>query len=83
MILKLKFTLFAVLVTVGLSAATQVSDERVNTEFNWKIRHEATTNSQIMNTLHYLTDVYGPRLTGCRIMKRLRVGQWNRWKPGV
>ena len=64
MILKLKLTLFAVLVTVGLSAATQVSDERVNTEFNWKIRHEATTNSQIMNTLHYLTDVYGPRLTG-------------------
>jgi Zn-dependent M28 family amino/carboxypeptidase len=29
-----------------------------------RIRTEASTNSQIMRTLHYLTDIYGPRLTG-------------------
>ena len=28
------------------------------------IRKEANENSKIMNTLHYFTDVYGPRLTG-------------------
>ena len=29
-----------------------------------KIRKEAMQNSQIMKTMHMLTDVYGPRLTG-------------------
>lgn len=29
-----------------------------------RIRKEAADNSQIMRTLHFLTDVYGPRLTG-------------------
>src|SRR5687767_12351462 len=38
--------------------------ERVDTETVWKIRREATEHSQIMRTLHMLTDVYGPRLTG-------------------
>jgi hypothetical protein len=33
-------------------------------EINWRIRREGTENSQVMRTLHYLTDVYGPRLTG-------------------
>lgn len=35
-----------------------------NTEINAAIRKEGMENSRIMNTLHYLTDVYGPRLTG-------------------
>ena len=29
-----------------------------------RIRQEATTRSEIMRTLHHLTDLYGPRLTG-------------------
>ena len=29
-----------------------------------RIRKEAMTNSQIMKTMHFLTDVHGPRLTG-------------------
>ena len=29
-----------------------------------KIRKEGMDNSQIMRTMHYFTDVYGPRLTG-------------------
>jgi carboxypeptidase Q len=33
-------------------------------EMQAKIRKEAMENSQIMRTLHYFTDVYGPRLTG-------------------
>lgn len=33
-------------------------------DINDKIREEGMKNSQIMKTLHVLTDVYGPRLTG-------------------
>lgn len=33
-------------------------------DINTKIREEAKKNSQIMRTLHYFSDVYGPRLTG-------------------
>jgi hypothetical protein len=38
--------------------------ERLDQDVIWKIRREATDNSQIMRTLSMLTDVYGPRLTG-------------------
>lgn len=40
------------------------AQEKIEAETNAKIRKEATDNSQIMRTLHFLTDVYGPRLTG-------------------
>src|SRR5215471_1769109 len=33
-------------------------------DINKKIRQEETDHSQIMHTMHFLTDVYGPRLTG-------------------
>ena len=38
--------------------------ERLDADVMWQIRREATERSQIMRTLHMLTDVYGPRLTG-------------------
>jgi len=36
----------------------------VDPDINKKIRQEETDHSQIMHTMHFLTDVYGPRLTG-------------------
>jgi len=33
-------------------------------DINAQIRKEANEHSQIMRTMHFLTDVYGPRLTG-------------------
>ena len=33
-------------------------------DINAQIRKEAMENSQIMRTIHFFTDVYGPRLTG-------------------
>jgi hypothetical protein len=33
-------------------------------EIQAKIRKEGMENSQVMRTMHFLTDVYGPRLTG-------------------
>jgi carboxypeptidase Q len=55
------------LVAVGVAVLCGVvvgSQEPIDTDMNWRIRQEATTHSQVMPTLHKLTDVYGPRLTG-------------------
>ena len=40
--------------------AQDTVDQTVNT----RIRQEVTEHSQVMHTLHVLTDRYGPRLTG-------------------
>ncbi len=51
------FVIFVALVAVqGQSAA--------DPDINQKIRAEETDHSQIMHTMHFLADVYGPRLTG-------------------
>ncbi|MFN6202454.1 MAG: M20/M25/M40 family metallo-hydrolase [Acidobacteriota bacterium] len=39
-----------------------------------RIRKEANENSQIMKTLHVLSDIYGPRLTGSPSLKA--AGEW-------
>lgn len=41
-----------------------LAQERSQADIFAAIRKEAMENSKIMNTLHYFTDVYGPRLTG-------------------
>ena len=50
------------------------AQERVDQDIFWKIRQEATTNSRIMQTVHVLTDRYGPRLTGSPNVKA--AGEW-------
>ena len=49
---------------VALAAALPVAQSKVDAGINDKIRQEEKQNSQIMRTMHFLTDVYGPRLTG-------------------
>ena len=44
------------------------------TDVNAQIRKEAMENSQIMRTVHFFTDVYGPRLTGSPNLKA--AGEW-------
>ena len=67
-------------IAVGLSAAVAwstpsfIAQERVDPDINAKIRTEATGNSKILHTMHYLTDVYGPRLTGSPNLKA--AGEW-------
>lgn len=43
-------------------------------DINDRIRKEGMENSQIMKTMHVLTDVYGPRLTGSPKLKA--AGEW-------
>src|SRR6185369_3802365 len=50
------------------------AEERTDEAMLWKIRQEATARSQILQTLHVLTDVYGPRPTGSPNLKA--AGEW-------
>ena len=66
---------------VGVSVALVLAafaglgaEERPDEAMLWKIRQEATARSQILQTLHVLTDVYGPRLTGSPNLKA--AGEW-------
>jgi carboxypeptidase Q len=54
---------FLLLCAFVLQAASFVLAQQ-NDDINAKIRAEGKNNSQIMKTMHYLADVYGPRLTG-------------------
>jgi hypothetical protein len=46
----------------------------IDPEIQAKIRKEAMNNPRILRTLHYFTDVYGPRLTGSPNLKS--AGEW-------
>ena len=55
------------LLILGLVVAypmAQGQQDAIDKTINARIRAEGMDNSQIMKTMHYLTDVYGPRLTG-------------------
>src|SRR5688500_7219298 len=54
----------AALLTLAVAATQTAGPERINHEVNARIRAEGRGNSQIMRTMHFLTDVHGPRLTG-------------------
>ena len=59
---------------VAFAAPPFSAQERIDADINAKIRAEGTKNSKILRTLHYLTDVYGPRLTGSPNLKA--AGEW-------
>ena len=69
---RLSYLLLALIGVVMV--ASLAAQERVDQDVYWKIRHEATGNSKILQTLHMLTDVYGPRLTGSPNLKA--AGEW-------
>src|SRR5262245_45644050 len=60
--------------TCAALAASVAAQQRPDPNIDAKIRAEANDHSQIMRTLHYLTDVYGPRLTGSPNFKA--AGEW-------
>jgi hypothetical protein len=57
--------LFGFVVQVGGPHALRaLAGEPIDYQANARIRAEGRERSQITRTLHFLTDVYGPRLTG-------------------
>lgn len=50
------------------------ASERIDPEINVRIRDEGMNHSQVMRTLHFLADIYGPRVTGSPSLKA--AGEW-------
>jgi carboxypeptidase Q len=65
-----KARVFAVALALVAASLPLSGDDRPSADLEWKIRREAVDRSQIMSTLHVLTDVYGPRLTGSPNLKQ-------------
>ena len=79
--MKLRSLALAMAFVIAL-VTVPTAQERIDKDVNWKIRREATDNSQIMKTLHVLTDLYGPRLTGSPNLKAAQewvVKQTSEW----
>ena len=68
----LALALLVVFLAQPLSTHTQ--EARINSDIYARIVKEETENSQIMRTLHFFSDVYGPRLTGSPNLKA--AGEW-------
>jgi carboxypeptidase Q len=64
----------AVLVATGALGVTLLAQVPRETDVLSRIRQEVAARSEIMRTLHQLTDVYGPRLTGSPSTKA--AGEW-------
>ena len=65
--------LVAATVVIGLLAPVSARQSQ-DADITAAIRQEANARSQIMRTLHFLTDVYGPRVTGSPNLKA--AGEW-------
>lgn len=64
-----------VLVVVASWGQAQTPREPVDLEIVAKIKEEGLQRSQVMETLSYLTDVHGPRLTGSPQIRR--AAEWT------
>lgn len=54
---------FILLISLAVRISS-LAQSSVDPDINNKIRQEENDHSQIMRSMHFLTDIYGPRLTG-------------------
>jgi carboxypeptidase Q len=69
-------SLFTFALLTALTASVYAAEEAVDLEMVTRIRDEGFTNSQVMDTVGYLTDVIGPRVTGSPQMRE--ANDWTR-----
>jgi hypothetical protein len=69
-------SLFALALLTALAAPVSAAEEAVDLEMVTRIRDEGFTNSKVMDTIGYLTDVIGPRITGSPQMRE--ANDWTR-----
>lgn len=62
-------TCFLLLALASLLTFGQVSVEKIDAEINAKIRDKTAKNSRLLHTIHVLTDIYSPRMTGTPNLK--------------
>src|SRR4051812_12012488 len=75
--MRFRWTVVIALVAllVQSPAVAQAPRERVDTEVVNKIKEEGLKRSKVMETISYLTDVHGPRLTASP--RTLKAGEWT------
>jgi len=61
---------------LALAVVSLSAQEPIDTAMNARIREEALQRSEVMTTLHHLTDVFSPRLTGSPSYKA--AAEWSR-----
>src|SRR6478752_7394976 len=66
----------AVALLLPLPALAQAPRERVDTEVVNKLKEEGQKRSKVMETISYLTDVHGPRLTASP--RTRKAGEWTK-----
>src|SRR6185295_2293825 len=72
-----------VFLAVAIPIVAQMPQEKVDLDAIYKIKDEGLNRSQVMDTLSYLTDVYGARLTGSPQIKaaadwtKKKLAQWE------
>ena len=77
------------LLVMPVAAQTPTSSESVDYDALYRIKEEGFQRSQVMEVASYLTDVYGPRLTGSPNIKKAadwavkRLGEWGASNPRV
>jgi len=67
-----------VLLSLALPSVGQMPQEKVDLDAIYKIKDEGLNRSQVMDTLSYLSDVYGARLTGSPQIKA--AAEWTKRK---
>lgn len=60
---KIYITLFTIFISTGILFGQNSQTEKVDTLMMKKIREEGLKNSKVMETMSWLTDVHGPRLS--------------------
>jgi len=69
-------SLLALALLTAVAASVSAAEEAVDLEMVTRIRDEGFTNSKVMDTVGYLTDVIGPRVTGSPQMRE--ANDWTR-----
>ncbi|HET9423791.1 MAG TPA: M20/M25/M40 family metallo-hydrolase [Gemmatimonadaceae bacterium] len=70
----MKRAFFRAVAITSLTASAVIAQEKIDLEAINRIRDEGFNRSQVMETSSWLTDVYGPRLTGSPTAKQ--AGDW-------
>jgi len=76
--IRIKLITACTLLCLALPTVAQMPQEKVDLDAIYKIKDEGLNRSQVMDTISYLTDVYGPRLTGSPQIKA--AAQWVKSK---
>ncbi len=63
-LIVIRFVLAVLLLQAFVLPGNVIAQDASQADIYAAIRKEESDNSKIMNTMHFLTDLYGPRLTG-------------------